>query len=74
MAPPIKKMVQKISHVAHGHDFVHTKIVPKELVYAIVSGIACAIPWKMLHLSDRRKVEEFYSRLEAGEITVIADE
>lgn len=73
MAPP-RKMVQKIAHAAHGHDFVHTKIVPKELVAAIVTGIACAIPWKMLHLNERRKIEEFYSRLEAGEITVIADE
>lgn len=67
-------MVQKIVNSAHEHDWVHTKIVPKELVCAIVSGIICAIPWKMLHLNERRKVEEFYSRLEAGEITVLADE
>lgn len=74
MAPP-RKIVQKIASAAHEHDsFVHTKIIPKELVCAIVSGIACAIPWKMLHLSERRKVQEFYSRLEAGEITILADE
>ena len=73
MAPP-RKMVQKIASAAHNHDFVHTKIVPKELACAIVTGIVCAIPWKMLHLNERRKVEDFYSRLEAGEITVIADE
>ncbi|KAG0582256.1 hypothetical protein M758_3G050800 [Ceratodon purpureus] len=73
MVPP-RKMVSKITHALHAHDFVHTKIVPKELVAACVSGIVCAIPWKMLHLNERRKVEEFYSRLEAGEITVIPDE
>lgn len=74
MAPPTRKMVQKVVNAAHGHDFVHTKIIPKELVCAVISGIACAIPWKMLHLNERRKVEEFYSRLEAGEITVTAEE
>lgn len=73
MAPP-RKILQKLAHAAHAHDFVHTKIVPKELVCATVAGIICAIPWKMLHLNERRKIEEFYSRLEAGEITVIADE
>jgi hypothetical protein len=74
MAPP-RKIVQKIASTAHEHDSsIHTKIIPKELVCAIVSGIACAIPWKMLHLSERRKVQDFYSRLEAGDITVIADE
>jgi hypothetical protein len=26
--------------------------------------------WKVHHLNERRKTEEFYARLEAGEITV----
>lgn len=30
--------------------------------------------WKVHHLNERRKTEEFYSRLEAGEVTVNVEE
>jgi hypothetical protein len=30
--------------------------------------------WEIHHLNEHRKTEEFYARLEAGEITVAAQE
>jgi len=37
-------------------------------------GVAGGSFWKVHHLNERRKTEEFYARLEAGEITVAAEE
>lgn len=39
MVIPPRKLVQHVAHAAH--EFVHTKIVPKELVYGTVLGIFC---------------------------------
>jgi hypothetical protein len=30
--------------------------------------------WKIHHLNERRKTEEFYAMLEKGEITVVVEE
>ncbi|KAG0602389.1 hypothetical protein M758_10G011200 [Ceratodon purpureus] len=37
-------------------------------------GVAGGSFWKVHHMNERRKTEEFYARLEAGEITVQAQE
>lgn len=44
------------------------------IVLAFMGGVAGASFWKVHHLNERRKTEEFYARLEAGEITVQAQE
>jgi hypothetical protein len=36
--------------------------------------LAGASFWKMHHLNERRKTEDFYAKLEKGEITVLAEE
>ena len=42
--------------------------------FAFWNAVSGASFWKMHHMNERRKTEEFYAKLEAGEITVSADE
>ncbi|CAM6024183.1 hypothetical protein CY35_04G023400 [Sphagnum magellanicum] len=69
-----KAVAQAAAHGGGHHDHIHTKIVPREIATAIVLGIFCASFWKMHHMTERRKVQDFYAKLEAGEITVNAVE
>ncbi|CAK9237124.1 unnamed protein product [Sphagnum troendelagicum] len=42
----------------------------REIVTGLGLGVFCASFWKMHHVNERRKTEEFYAKLDAGEITV----
>jgi len=56
----------------HGYQTQATSIL-RHLLSAIGIGIVGGSFWKVHHLNERRKTEEFYARLEAGEITVAAE-
>ncbi|XP_073392350.1 probable cytochrome c oxidase subunit 5C-1 [Physcomitrium patens] len=60
------------AHVAAQANKASPNLV-KEIFYGIGLGIFGGSFWKIHHLNERRKTEEFYARLEAGEITVNAE-
>ncbi|KAI5069716.1 hypothetical protein GOP47_0016017 [Adiantum capillus-veneris] len=48
--------------------------VVKEIIYGLSAGLAGGALWKIHHLNERRKTEEFYSMLEKNAISVVVEE
>ena len=52
-------------------------VITSMICVSVLNGLECGLAggafWKVHHLNERRKTEEFYARLEAGEITVAVE-
>lgn len=48
--------------------------VLREIAYGMGLGIFAGYLWKLHHWSNQRRTREFYSLLDQGKITVVADE
>ncbi|KAH7427745.1 hypothetical protein KP509_10G058100 [Ceratopteris richardii] len=48
--------------------------VIKEIMTGLTLAIFAGGLWKIHHLNERRKTEEFYAMLEKGAISVVVDE
>ena len=48
--------------------------VLREIVYGMSLGLFAGYLWKLHHWSNQRRTREFYSLLNQGKITVVADE
>ncbi|CAL4958502.1 unnamed protein product [Urochloa decumbens] len=48
--------------------------VLREIVYGMSLGLLAGYLWKLHHWSNQRRTREFYSLLDQGKITVVADE
>ncbi|KAJ7297693.1 hypothetical protein O6H91_01G134500 [Diphasiastrum complanatum] len=58
----------KIAHAGIAAATKATPSVVKELCIGFSLGIVGASFWKMHHVNEKRKIEEFYAALEAGSI------
>jgi ferric-dicitrate binding protein FerR (iron transport regulator) len=48
--------------------------VLREIAYGMGLGLFAGYLWKLHHWSNQRRTREFYSLLDQGKITVVADE
>ncbi|KAF8704844.1 hypothetical protein HU200_031082 [Digitaria exilis] len=48
--------------------------VLREIVYGMSLGLFAGYLWKLHHWNNQRRTREFYSLLDQGKITVVADE
>lgn len=47
--------------------------VLREIAYGMSLGLLAGYLWKLHHWSNQRRAREFYSLLDQGKITVVAD-
>ncbi|KAJ7294785.1 hypothetical protein O6H91_Y232500 [Diphasiastrum complanatum] len=60
----------KLAHAAVSASTRASPSVVKELCYGMALGLFGGALWKMHHVNEKRKMEEFYTALEKNEIKV----
>jgi hypothetical protein len=63
-----------MSTAAHAAAGRRPPSVLREIVYGMSLGLFAGYLWKLHHWSNQRRTREFYSLLDQGKVSVVADE